>query len=207
MEIDDLEGESRSLGGYPPVLVDLLVERGHVELLVRAASRGAWSCARAAARELCKTAEFERALGVLEPFVELGWEPARWAAADVMLQAGRVQQALDWVRPDDTGLASEHACRYFAELLVKAGQVDEAIAVLTPHLDRGWLLSVLVELTEGQNRDERVLELLAPRPSGPAAPAVWSDGTLMPVMRRTFRPGSWNARAASTRPSGSSGQT
>ncbi|CAM5664984.1 hypothetical protein SATRM34S_06990 [Streptomyces atroolivaceus] len=44
---------------------------------------------------------------------------------------GRVQQALDRGRPDDTGLASEHACRYVAELLVRAGQVDEAIAVLT----------------------------------------------------------------------------
>ncbi|MGW0786298.1 tetratricopeptide repeat protein [Streptomyces sp. NPDC002913] len=54
-------------------------------------------------------------------------------------------------------------CRDFAELLVKAGQVDEAITVLTPHLDRSWMLSVLVELTEGQNRDERVLELLAPK--------------------------------------------
>ncbi|MGW5932468.1 tetratricopeptide repeat protein [Streptomyces anulatus] len=163
MNIDDLKWQSRGLGGYPPVLVDLLVEQGHVELLIRAASRGAWSCARAAARELCKIAEFERALGVLEPFVELGWEPARWAAADIMLQAGRVQQALDWGRPDDTDLASEHVCRDFAELLVKAGQVDDAIAVLTPHLDRGWLLSALVELTEGQNRDERVLELLAPK--------------------------------------------
>ncbi|MDK0517843.1 hypothetical protein [Streptomyces sp. ML-6] len=163
MNIDDLEWQSRGLGGYPPVLVDLLMEQGDVELLVRAASRGAWSCARAAARQLCKTAEFERALGVLEPFVELGWEPARWAAADIVLQSGRVQQALERVRPDDVGSASEHVCRDFAELLVKAGQVDEAITVLTPHLDRGWLLSVLVELTEGQNRDERVLELLAPK--------------------------------------------
>ncbi|MGW6202512.1 tetratricopeptide repeat protein [Streptomyces sp. NPDC055089] len=163
MNIDDLEWQSRGLGGYPPVLVDLLVEQGQVELLVRAASKGAWSCARAAAGQLCKTAEFERALAVLEPFVELGWEPARWAAAGIVLQAGRAQQALDWVRPDDMGLASERTCRNFAELLVKAGQVDEAITVLTPHLDRSWPLSVLVELTEGQNRDEQVLELLAPR--------------------------------------------
>ncbi|WP_424921989.1 hypothetical protein [Streptomyces sp. wa1] len=163
MNIDDLNWQSRGLGGYPPVLVDLLVEQGHVELLVRAASRGAWSCAKAAARELGKMAEFERAQGVLEPFVEVGWEPARWAAADLMLQAGRIQQALDWVRPEDADLASEHVCHDFAELLVKAGQVDDAIAVLTPRLDRGWLLSALVELTEGQNRDERVLDLLAPK--------------------------------------------
>ncbi|MFD5970896.1 tetratricopeptide repeat protein (plasmid) [Streptomyces sp. NA03103] len=163
MNLDDLEWQSRSLGGYPPVLVDLLVEQGHIELLVRAASKGAWSCASAAARELCKMAEYERALGVLEPFVELGWKPARRAAADVELQAGRVQQALDGFRPDAVGSASEHVCRDFAELLVKAGRVDEAITVLIPHLDRAWMLSVLVKLTEGQNRDKRVLELLAPK--------------------------------------------
>ncbi|MFD8178004.1 hypothetical protein [Streptomyces sp. NPDC059709] len=163
MNLDDLEWQSRGLGGYPPVLVDLLVEQGHIELLVRAASKGAWSCASAAARELCKMAEYERALGVLEPFVELGWKPARRAAADVELQAGRVQQALDGFRPDDVGSASEHVCRDFAELLVKAGRVDEAITVLIPHLDRAWMLSVLVKLTEGQNRDKRVLELLAPK--------------------------------------------
>lgn len=55
-------------------------------------------------------AEFERAQGVLEPFVEVGWESARWAAADLMLQAGRIQQARDWVRPEDADLASEHVC-------------------------------------------------------------------------------------------------
>ncbi|NYV74051.1 tetratricopeptide repeat protein [Streptomyces sp. UH6] len=163
MDVDDLEWQSRGLGGYPPVLVALLVEQGHVELLVRAAGRGVWSCARAAARELCERAEFERALDVLEPFVALGWEPARRATAGVLLKAGRVGQALDRFRPDDVGLASPHVCRDFAELLAKAGQVDEAIAVLTPHLDQAWMLSFLVELTEGQNRDERVLELLAPK--------------------------------------------
>lgn len=63
------------------MLVDLLVEQGHVELLVRAASTGVWSCAKAAAHQLCEAAEFERALGVLEPFVELGWEPARTLCA------------------------------------------------------------------------------------------------------------------------------
>ncbi|WP_330237527.1 tetratricopeptide repeat protein [Streptomyces sp. NBC_00525] len=163
MNIDDLEWQSRGLGGYPPVLVDLLVERGHVEQLVRAASRGAWSCARAAAHELCRVGEFERALGVLEPYVQTGWEPARWAAADTLLSAGRVEQALDWARPDEAGPVSEHTCHNFAELLVKAGRVDEAIRVLMPHLDRGWILTALVELTERQDRDEWVLELLAPR--------------------------------------------
>ncbi|MFE2760426.1 hypothetical protein [Streptomyces halstedii] len=51
----------------------------------------------------------------------------------------------------------------FAELLAKAGRLNEAITVLRPHLDREWILSTLVELTEGQSCDEQVLELIAPR--------------------------------------------
>lgn len=141
----------------------MLVERGEVELLVQAASeRGEWFCAQAAARELSRAGEVERALGVLEPFIEAGWNRARWKRAEVLLEAGRVQPALDAVRPDEEGLASQWVCHDFAELLAKAGRLNEAITVLTPHLYREWILSTLVELTEGQGRDEQVLELIAP---------------------------------------------
>ncbi|MFD8293922.1 tetratricopeptide repeat protein [Streptomyces lavendulae] len=163
MNIDDLEWQSRTLGGITPRLVAILVERGEVELLIQAASeRGEWFCAQAAARELSRAGEVERALSVLEPFIEAGWNRARWERAEVLFEAGRVQQALDAVRPDEEGLASEWGCHDFAELLAKAGRLDEAITVLTPHLDREWILSTLVELTEGQGRDEQVLELIAP---------------------------------------------
>ncbi|MFH8379035.1 hypothetical protein ACH4A7_36620 [Streptomyces cyaneofuscatus] len=163
MNIDDLEWQSRTLGGISPRLITMLVERGEVELLVQAASeRGEWFCAQAAARELSRAGEVERALGVLEPFIEAGWNRARWERAEVLLDAGRVQQALDAVRPDEEGLASEWVCHDFAELLAKAGRLNEAITVLRPHLDREWILSTLVELTEGQGRDEQVLELIAP---------------------------------------------
>jgi tetratricopeptide (TPR) repeat protein len=74
-----------------------------------------------------------------------------------------VEPALDAVRPDEGGLASERVCHDFAGLLTKAGRLEEAISVLTPHLDREWMLSALVELTEGQGRDKQVLELIAPR--------------------------------------------
>ncbi|WP_433570209.1 tetratricopeptide repeat protein [Streptomyces sp. CA-251247] len=164
MNIDDLEWQVRRNGGVPPRLVNLLLERGHLELLIGAAAeRGEWFCAETAARELCRFGEFERALGVLEPFAAIGWRPARWASADVLLHAGRVQEALELVRPDDVAREPEHVCRNFAELLVKVGRVDDAIAVLAPHLDRGWMLSALVELTQGQGREEQVLELIAPR--------------------------------------------
>ncbi|MET9810792.1 hypothetical protein [Streptomyces halstedii] len=163
MNLEDLEWQSRTLGGISPRLVTMLVEQGEVELLAQAASeRGEWFCAQAAARELSRAGEVERALGVLEPFIEAGWNRARWEGAEVLLKAGRVQQALDAVRPDEEGLASEWVRHDFAELLAKAGQLNEAITVLTPHLDREWILSTLVELTEGQGRDEQVLELIVP---------------------------------------------
>ncbi|MEU1598815.1 hypothetical protein ABZ468_39890, partial [Streptomyces sp. NPDC005708] len=54
------------------------------------------------------------------------------------------------------------AWRDYAEALVRAGRVDDAIGVLGPHLRGGRVLGALVEMTEGQGCDERVLELLAP---------------------------------------------
>ncbi|MFE3760395.1 hypothetical protein ACFXPI_01300 [Streptomyces sp. NPDC059104] len=178
MNIDDLDWQARRYGGISPNLVSLLLEQGELELLIRAAAeRGEWFCAEAAVRELCEVGAFERALAVLEPFVAIGWGPARWANAEVMRQAGRAEEALELVRPDEAGRQSQHVCRNFAELLVKAGRVDEAITLLTPHID-GWLMAVLVDLTEGQDRDERVLELIAPlaqRAANARAEGRWHD--------------------------------
>jgi hypothetical protein len=53
-------------------------------------------------------------------------------------------------------------CRHFAELLARAGRVDEAVDLLVPHIGEPWIQAALVGITEGQERDERVLELIAP---------------------------------------------
>lgn len=97
-----------------------------------------------------------------EPFVATGWPTALWAKADILLRAGRPQEALNLVRPDEAGPASKAECHDFAELLVRAGRVDEAIDLLVPHIDGWWTLSVLVEITADQERDEQVLELISP---------------------------------------------
>jgi tetratricopeptide (TPR) repeat protein len=163
MNVDDLEWQTRFLGGISPRLVSLLLERGHLDLVIRAANeRGEWFCAEAAVRELCATKEFERARGVMEPFVAAGWRPAVWATAEILLQWGRTEEALELVRPDETGRQSDHVCHDFAELLAKAGRVDEAIDALVPRLGGWWLTSRLVEIAEGQDRDDQVLELLRP---------------------------------------------
>ncbi|MCD9902836.1 hypothetical protein LUR56_28785 [Streptomyces sp. MT29] len=163
MNTDDLAWQSDTYGGLPPRKVDLLLEHGHLDLVIRAAEeRGEWFCAEGAAQELCRSREFGRALKVTEPFVATGWPTALWAKAGILLRAGRTDEALDLVRPDKEGRTSQTVCRHFAELLTRAGRVDEAIDLLVPHIGEPGIRTALVEITEGQERDERVLELIAP---------------------------------------------
>ncbi|CAL9324351.1 tetratricopeptide repeat protein [Streptomyces sp. SudanB182_2057] len=141
----------------------LLLEYGHLDLVIQAAEeRGEWFCADGAVRELCRAGEFGRALEVMEPFAATGWRTALWAKAQILSRAGRVAEALDLVCPDEEDRASPTVCRDVAELLAKAGRVDEAIDLLVPHIGEPWIRTALVEITEDKDRDERVLELIAP---------------------------------------------
>ncbi|MFI9585971.1 hypothetical protein ACIHCQ_29955 [Streptomyces sp. NPDC052236] len=163
MNVDDLSWQASNNRGLSPKRVTLLLEHGHLDLVIQAAAeRGEWFCAKGAVEELCRAGEFGRALEVIGPFVTIGWRTALWAKADILLWAGRTEEALDLVRPDQAGRASTAECRDFAELLARAERVDEAIDLLVPHIDGSWILSVLVEISEGQDRDERVLGLIAP---------------------------------------------
>ena len=126
-----------------------------------AAERGEWFCAEAASRELCEMGDFERAWVVVAPFAATGWRLALTPGAEVCFRWGRAEEALDLVRQ---GAAASEVweLRDLARVLVRAGRVDEAIEMLAPHLADTALQSALVGMTEGQGRDERVLELLAP---------------------------------------------
>ncbi|WP_405434701.1 hypothetical protein [Streptomyces anulatus] len=165
MDMDDLAWQASNYRGLSPRTMRLLLEHGHLNLVAQVAvDRGEWFCAEGAVKELCQAGDFERALSVMEPFVETGWRAASYAKAEILLRAGRrTEEVLDLVRPDDSGPASTAECRDLAEVLGKTGRIDEAIELLVPHLDKSWLLSVLVDITDGQGRDERVLELIAPR--------------------------------------------
>ncbi|MFE1896953.1 hypothetical protein [Streptomyces yangpuensis] len=163
MNVDDLQWQADRWGGISPRVVDCLVEYGHLELVVQAADeRGDWFCARAAMRELCAARDFERAWAVMKPFAETGWLPAVSAGADVLIQWGRIEDALALVRPEGPSWQTAQRCRAYAEILVRAGRADEAFTVLEPHLADGRVLPALVEMTEGQAEDERVLELIVP---------------------------------------------
>ncbi|MFG2908375.1 tetratricopeptide repeat protein [Kitasatospora sp. NPDC048286] len=162
INVDDLSWQARTLGGVSPRLVQTFLDLGQLELLVQAArERGDWHCAKAAARELCASGEFERALNLLDPFTDVGWRAAEWATAEIMIQQGQSDEALAMVRPDPAELGDDHVCARYAELLAKAGRTDEAVDVLVPHLGGLWIQSHLVKVTEGQGRDDRVLDVLA----------------------------------------------
>ncbi len=162
VNVEDLEWQVDRRGGVPSRIVDEMLEHGALEPLVEAAEvRRDWFCAQGAVRGLCAVGEFERAWKVIEPFASTGWQPAVRVGADVLLRRGRTAQALELARPTNTETGTPDAWEDYAEVLVRVGRVDEAIDVLTPHLRKG-LLGSLVKLTEGQDRDERVLELLAP---------------------------------------------
>ncbi|WP_327236732.1 hypothetical protein OG349_25105 [Streptomyces sp. NBC_01317] len=173
MDVDDLAWQAGNYRGISPRRVGLLLEHGHLDLAAQVAvERGEWFCAEGAVETLCRAGEFGRALAVMEPFAATGWRTALRAKARILLRSGRTEDALDLVRPDEAGPASEAEaeaeCRDFAEMLAEAGRVDEAIDLLIPYLDGTScpsvlpVLSVLVEITAGYDRDQRVLELIAP---------------------------------------------
>ncbi|MFE0631951.1 hypothetical protein ACFW3D_33985 [Streptomyces sp. NPDC058864] len=163
MNIDDLEWQRDRLGGVPPRLVEEMLESGGLEAVVEAAQeRGDWFCAEGAARRLCAEGKFARAWAVIEPFTATGWQPAVRVGADVLLRWGRAEQALELTHPQGRGAKPADAWPDYAEVLVRAGRVDEAIDALVPHLRERRVLRALVRVTEGQGRDDRVLQLLAP---------------------------------------------
>ncbi|WP_190012343.1 hypothetical protein [Streptomyces candidus] len=162
MNVDDLEWQAEWYGGVHPEVVDWLLEHGHLGLVVEAASgRGDWFCAQGAVNALCGEGLFERAWEVMEPFARTGWLPAVAAGADVLLAGGRAEQALTLAYPAGE-TPSVRACEIYAGMLVKCGRVDDAISFLEPHLRQPGALRCLVDLTEGQGRDARVLDLVVP---------------------------------------------
>lgn len=161
VNIEDLEWQADSYGGVNPQVVDSLLERGYLDVVVQAAvEREDWFCARGAVRDLQTVGDLERAWKVMRPFTETGWLPAVSVGADILLQAGRVEEALALVRPDGERREQGEACKVYAKVLMQAGQADAAIDALMPYLRDERLLSFLVEITEGQGHDERVLDLV-----------------------------------------------
>ncbi|MEU3604939.1 hypothetical protein AB0E83_05700 [Streptomyces sp. NPDC035033] len=180
VDLDTLAWHARGNGGLHLRTVKVLLEHDQLDVVIRAATeRGEWVCAREAVRELCEAGEFGRAEAVMAPFVKLGWRPAAWETARILVRAGRAEEALARApRPED---AEDR--RHLAELLAEAGRVDEAIDLLAPRLDEDGMTYCLARVTEGRGRDERVLELLPPGASSTRARVLERAGRIEEAVR------------------------
>ncbi|MQY09899.1 hypothetical protein SRB5_00020 [Streptomyces sp. RB5] len=99
---------------------------------------------------------------MIEPFAATGRQPAVRAGTDVLLRWGRVGRALELAHPRGPRTNAVDAWQAYAQALVRAGRADEAIGVLGPYLRHRRVPGALVEITEGQECDEHVLELPTP---------------------------------------------
>ncbi|MGW4898737.1 hypothetical protein ACWEQL_41920 [Kitasatospora sp. NPDC004240] len=165
-------------------MVGVLLELGHVDLVVQAAhERGDWFCARAAVRGLCEAGEFEWAWTVLVPFVEAGLPAALQAATEVLLRWRRAEEELALLRPDESYEAMgelRRVCRDFAELLATAGRTQEVLESLVSHLGESAPVSAPATTAEGRGDIERILELLAPSQAATAEQGGWRGGEGIP---------------------------
>ncbi|WP_225829205.1 tetratricopeptide repeat protein [Streptomyces naphthomycinicus] len=199
INVGDLEWQVRTYGGIPPRTAELLLGLGRLDLVERAAGeRGEWFCALAAVRELCAAGDHERAWAVMEPFAATGWKPALVEAAEVRFRMGRVEEALALLRPDEP-VEEGRQWRNYALLLARAGRPAEAVEILAPHLQDWWLQSTLVEMTEGQGLDDRVLELLVPWAEGARRARRKARGTTRGNRPWISRPVYWSGPGASTK--------
>ncbi|MFD8736069.1 hypothetical protein ACFV06_14300 [Streptomyces sp. NPDC059618] len=182
MNFGDLDEPAPALADVSARTVGVLLEHGHLDLVVEAAGSirtggpGAWECARGAASELSRRGEREAAWQVLDPYVR----PRSWAAvktaAELLENWGRAEEALALVRTQEG--QDRLAAPVEARLLVALGRAEEAMDLLRPHLGDWYYLQGLVDATEGAGLDEQVADLIAPlveleaRTSGPLLASV-----------------------------------
>ncbi|MGW2787768.1 tetratricopeptide repeat protein [Streptomyces populi] len=166
MTFDDLDRPDPALADVSPRTVAVLLEHGHVDLLIEAAESihtggpGAWNCAKGAAGELSRRGEREAAWQIVAPYAR----PRHWAAvetaAELLESWGRAEEALALVR---TQVGEDRlAAPVEARLLVAVGRTQEAVDLLRPHLEDWYYLQGLVDATEGAGCDEHVVGLTAP---------------------------------------------
>ncbi|WP_327749900.1 tetratricopeptide repeat protein [Streptomyces europaeiscabiei] len=169
-------------------LADLLVEQGRAdEALVTlrdSAGRGYW----AAAGRLVEQGHVEEALTILRAGVDArlaqgappvsvrkairtrqqitrlgdGRGQPTWWLADILVEQGRVQEALTTLR--DYADRDAWAAERLADLLVEQGRIEEALTALRFHADRGDQKAMirLVTLLAERGRIEEALSFLHP---------------------------------------------
>jgi tetratricopeptide (TPR) repeat protein len=158
---DQLDVQWRRYSGVPPTTVGLLVEHGHLDIVVDAAGQGEWFCADRAVRELSAAGRRADAWELLAPYLATGWWGGVRVAAHLLVDWDRGEEAVELVRTY-TGPEERLAWDETARMLAALGRVGEAIELLRPHLRDWFLLQALAEATAGCGRDREVIELLEP---------------------------------------------
>ncbi|MER7283608.1 hypothetical protein ABT369_55230 [Dactylosporangium sp. NPDC000244] len=151
--------------GLPQMVVRLLAEHGHLDLLRREADDGDYECAETLARLLRARGEPPAtALTLLRPFVGTDWA-ARVVDdyAGYLAESGDVDAVVVMLRPyADEGHSV--AVERLGTLLIQQGRADDVLAMLRQGLDDYmYPIDVPVELTRGLGRDDEVIELLRSR--------------------------------------------
>ncbi|MCW8381874.1 hypothetical protein [Streptomyces justiciae] len=156
VDATELSLRARTYKGWiPTAIADLLIERGHLDVVRRQAEAGDWLCA----QHVAKLLPAEDALALLRPYVDTGWWGAADAVSELLEEWGRLDDAVALVRPHAEG-GERLAVRRLAELRAAQGRVDEVIALLAPGVEDWYLADALAELAGGGGRDDEVLALL-----------------------------------------------
>ncbi|MFF2198475.1 tetratricopeptide repeat protein [Streptomyces sp. NPDC058157] len=175
MDAAELDGRFRSYSRcITPYLVTRLLDLGHTEEVARQAGRGEWFCAQELARRLAGRERWAEAREVLAPYVATGWWTAVEAAAGLLEQWGKPDEAIALARPH-ARVGDRPAMASFARLLARHGRAGEAFELLLPHAGDGFLVTVLVEVAAPAGRDEDVAALLAARVGAAPSPALEED--------------------------------
>lgn len=134
MDAEELDYQCRHFDGWVhPVVVKLLIERGHEDEVRREAGQGDWFCARGVAGELDRRGEREAVMALLAPYVGTGWEEATETAAGFLAGWGRAGEAIDLIRPlAEAG--DRKAVNCLAGLLAGEGRADDVFALLGPRV-------------------------------------------------------------------------
>lgn len=162
MDAADLDYRTRTcIRCIPPHLVARLLELGHAEEVAFQAARGEGFCAQAWARRLGEQDRQADALEVLAPYIATGWWNASHAAAELLEEWGRPQEAIAMGRLPETG--GRTPLEYYTRVLTRHRCGEEAFELLLPHIMDWFLASALVDVAQSIGRDEDAAALLAER--------------------------------------------
>lgn len=146
-------------GWVAPWHVRTLIEDGHRSAVEQLAAAGDGYCLLVLAEELADHGDAERALAMIAPLAAGDLWGANRAMGCLLDQAGRVDEAIAVYRPALES-AKPSAISFVARMLTRHGRGDEAYALVLPHARNQVCTRLLVEISDGLDRDDEVMAVL-----------------------------------------------